>query len=137
MKFMIGLAISWLGIALCAAHAAPARPLYQPPDPPKSAEFFILHDTVWEGSFFQASGKTVRITFMTDGRVVYQGLSGKGVDKTSPGNWKLTGNKIAFDVNKYSEHVGTLVGDVIEGESTNKGGLRGPFRLQRVGPMSK
>jgi hypothetical protein len=46
----------------------------------------------------------------------------------------LTGTKVVIEINMYSEHRGTVIGDIMEGESTNKSGMRGQFRLQRKIP---
>jgi hypothetical protein len=34
----------------------------------------------------------------------------------------LTGDKLYFDINNFSEYQTTVVGDVIQGTGTNKGG---------------
>ena len=133
MKTMIGLSLTWLGLALCMAHGAPARPLYQPPEPPKSDPLIDVRNTVWEGAFFTA-GRHVSVAFAADGTLIYRGLDkGKVTGAASSGNWILIGNKIVFDINKYSDHNGTIQGNIIDGESTNKGGMSGRFRLERVG----
>ena len=130
MMRVIGLSLMWLPLAFCMAHGAPARPLHVPPEPPKTTPVFDVRGTAWEGSFFAPSGRSVWFAFNPDGTISYRGIPHGDM---ATGRWTLSGNKIVFDVNNYSHHTGTLQGDVIEGESTNVGGMRGPFRIQRVG----
>ena len=115
------------------AGAVPARPRYEPPEAPKPAAALTIHG-VWRGTLL-TKGTSVEIGFTADGKVQYSRPNKDGTGKLgSSGSWRLEGNKVIFDINQYSEHRGVLIGNVIEGESSNKTGLRGTFRLERVGP---
>ncbi|MBM3997537.1 MAG: hypothetical protein FJ303_25830 [Planctomycetes bacterium] len=127
----LAMSVVLAGLTVSGLMAAPARPLYVPPPPGVEHEFPNLADTVWKGHFFNPSG-SIHVTFHRDGTLTYTDGSGN-----SPGVWRRTGDQVYIEINKYSEHRGPILGDVIQGESTNKGNLRGNFRLQRVGTISK
>ena len=48
------------------------------------------------------------------------------------GSWRLTGNRLYFDVNKYSEYETVIEGDVISGKGWNRDGLKTQPFLRRV-----
>jgi hypothetical protein len=131
MKRMLALTVAWSALALSIAGAVPARPLYEPPAAAAPPVMLNLAGTTWQGKLL--SGNEVQIVFEPNGVLIYRtpkNIAAKG----SPGSWTLIGNQIVFDINKFSEHRGIVNGDVMEGDSSNKNGLRGTFRLQRFSP---
>jgi hypothetical protein len=118
----------WLLLAFTMADGAPAQPRYEPPEAPKSPPGPLeLSGTVWDGVFF---GGPARITLHPDGTLTYRHNA-----EVAPGLWRGTGaDTLYIEINRYSEHRGTLKGNVIQGHSTNRGGMTGEFRLQRVIP---
>lgn len=131
MTRAIGALCAWFTLAIALAEAVPARPLYEPTDPPKQQPLVLLIGTTWRGKLF-ADGE--QITFHADGTLTYG--FGKGAE--SPGSWKLTGNQLYFEVNKYSEYQTTVTGDTIQGSGWNKAGQKVQPYLRRIaGPFER
>jgi hypothetical protein len=127
MGRLLALVVVWLVVALGMLQAAPGRPLYLPPEPPKPMPLFDLRDTTWSGMAFNMQ---MVVTFRRDGSLVYHG------NKSVPGSWTLEGNRVYFEINKKaSEHRGTILGDAIDGRSTNAvQKLNTPLSLRRMPP---
>ncbi len=133
MNRMFLLLFAWLALTIGIAHAAPARPLYEPPDPPKAPQSMLdLRGTTWHGSFFGLSD--AEVTFKPDGTWVSRRPHERG-DEIGRGSWKATGANLEFD-NGYAFYRGTIAGHFIQGESSNINGLRAPFLMQR-GPLGR
>ena len=114
MKRALLLSFAVFALAISVAHAVPARPLYVPPDPPMLAPTIDLAETVWVGRLY-TDGE--QVTFHSNGTLTYAIGGGQ-----FPGTWRLTGDKLYFDINNFSQYQTTVVGDVIQGTGTNKGG---------------
>lgn len=125
------LAVGLLLLIVGAACAVPARPLYEPPDPPKAAPVFELRGSAWEGKLFNME---CRITFEPDGSATYQSNRGGKGGKEGTGKWTLIEDRVTFDVNNYSQHHATISQNVMDGSSKNQTGMTGSFRLTRVPP---
>ena len=110
--------------AVAAAHAVPARPLYEPPAAETAPVLLDLRGTRWDGHFF---GGACQVDFVPDGALVYR----QGT-QTTPGTWSQRGDKVFIEINRYSEHRGAITGSTIQGTSTNKAGQNGKFLLQRI-----
>ena len=118
MRRALALSIAWLTVAMGAAYAVPARPLYQPPEPPKDFTFHDLRGTLWKGPEPADS----YLQFNADGTLSYYAGGGKG-----NATWKQEGNKVYFEINNgYREFRGTInfEGNAIQGDSWNKAGKR-------------
>ena len=117
---------AWSALGFGVAGAVPARPLYEPPEPPKIAAP-DLRDTAWQG--IEAPDRN--IYFHSDGQLSYtRGQAGFGT-------WRLEGNVVYFEFNKcYREFRGVFQGDVIQGDSWNIAGKRWMTTLKRV-PTAK
>jgi hypothetical protein len=125
MKRAIGCLCVWLALAV-VAQAVPSRLLYVPPEPPKAAPLIVLSDTTWVGRLYSDNEQ---VTFHADGTLTY-GSTVKG--RGSPGVWRLTGNQLYFEINRYSEYQTIVNGDVIAGNGTNKNGQKCQPLLRRV-----
>lgn len=124
MRLVILSMIAWCAVA--AASAAPARPLYEPPAPPRLV-LIDLRNTQWHGT----EPADRNIFFHADGSLGY--LQGQ----KSFGTWKITGDTIYFEFNnRYREFRGVIKGNVIQGESWNVTGKRWQTLLDRT-PMPK
>ena len=126
MKRLFACFIAWFVLGLGIAQAVPARPLYEPPDPPKPPPTFSLDETTWLGRLY---ADNEQVTFHANGTLTY-GYGNGGM--TSPGVWRLTGNQLYFEINKWSEYQTTVDGDVIQGNGWNKNGLKCQPFLKRV-----
>jgi hypothetical protein len=127
MKRLFACCFAWLVLAFGSAQGVPARPRYEPPDPPKpSPPMTNLRGTTWHGHFFSTD---CQVTFEHNGALTY-----RRNQETDPGFWKLSDNNVVIEINMYSEHRGTVTGNIMEGQSTNKSGMRGQFRLQLGNP---
>jgi len=126
MKRLFACFIAWFVLGLGIAQAVPARPLYEPPDPPKPPPTFSLDETTWLGRLY---ADNEQVTFHANGTLTYG--YGKG-GMTSPGVWRLTGNQLYFEINKWSEYQTTVDGDVIQGNGWNKNGQKCQPLLKRV-----
>jgi hypothetical protein len=113
-------------LSASVAAAVPARPLYEPEPLPKLRTGPNLPGSTWEGMLFIPNSK---ITFNADGTLVY-GDPGSG----SPGTWRLEGNVLFFDINKYSEYKTVIDGDRIHGTGVNKAGQQCTPLLYRIDP---
>ena len=113
-------------VAFSIAIGAPARPLYEPPDPHKPVPAVLFVGTTWVGRLFTDNEQ---VTFHANGTLTYQ-FGQDGRDRGSPGTWKLTGNQLWFEVNKYSEYQTTITADTIQGIGWNREG-------QKVKPLLK
>ncbi|MSQ93410.1 MAG: hypothetical protein EXR98_02515 [Gemmataceae bacterium] len=103
-----------------AAAAHPARPLYEPPDPPKAAPPFTMAGTYWFGKCY---ADNFWMIFEEQGTINW-GYGQLDVKKAgSTGTWKLEGNHLYFEFNKKTlEFRGTTDGQVIEGSTFNNSG---------------
>jgi hypothetical protein len=132
MKRLLCLMFAFTGVAVGALHAAPARLPYRPekvPEPPPQPAQLDLRGTTWRGSCFDIP---CLITLEPDGKLTYR--VNKNDTNTSPGFWRVAGDQLVFEINQFSEHRGPIVGNSVQGESSNKSGMRGKFQLQRVPP---
>ena len=123
--------LSWTLIffaaTLGAAHAVPARPLYEPPEHPKPSVPIELRGTTWRGKDYSDNRVMV---FMPDGTVHY----GTGKIQHKNGTWKLVGDDLYFEMNnQYREFKGKVIGDTIVGESWNIAKMRWETKLHRDG----
>jgi hypothetical protein len=121
------LVILCAGTLTALAGAAPARLPYTPapaaePPPPQ----LDLRGTTWEGRCFSGA---CTITFQNDGTLTYRSGNSPG---TSPGVWQLMGNQLSFEINNFSNHHGPVIGDTVQGNSSNRSGTMGTFQLHRV-----
>ncbi len=123
MKRSLAVLAVWFGLAF-AAGAVPARLPYMPEAPPKPPEVQVLAGSVWRGQLYDPNS---RIVFNGDGTLTYGEPGG-----TTAGSWRLEGNKLFFEINKYSEYDTVLLGDVIQGEGWNKAGQRCKPLLKRI-----
>jgi hypothetical protein len=123
MKNLLACLGVWLVVAASWARPAPARLPYEP-EPPAKQYFIHLAGTTWIGMLYQENSK---VTFHADGTLTY-GEVGSG----SPGIWKLNGNNLYFEINKYSEYQTIVQGDIILGTGTNKAGQGCKPNLKRV-----
>jgi hypothetical protein len=104
--------------------AAPARPLYQPEDPPKLPARAVqvnLVGTAWVGKYISIN----RIfTFEPDGTLSYKAASGKGKGFANRGTWRVVGDVLEFEHytnpnQKLMHFRGTIKdGNTIVGEAT-------------------
>ncbi len=98
MQRMSLLLFAWLVLAFADACAAPARPLYEPPDPPKAPParaIFQLEGSAWLGKYNAIN----RIFILeADGTLSYKSatLKGKGNAIKNRGSWKLEGDQLFF-----------------------------------------
>lgn len=119
--------VVWFTLAVAFAHAVPARPLYEPPPPPPTPirDFRGAH---WFGKTYEQ--KDWLIVFHEDGRV---SNTDNGSAHPHSGTWKAEGNSIYIELHKkYYEFNGTVVGDVLHGDSKNVGGLKWKTTLTRI-----
>lgn len=121
MKHLLACLCAWFTLAI--AHAAPVRPLYDPPQPPPARQTSPdLRGTSWHG----VESADRNIYFHADGSLAYT-PSQKGF-----GSWRQEGNMVYFEFNgKYREFRGTIQGSVIQGDSWNIKGKRWVTVLQR------
>jgi hypothetical protein len=129
MKRSMLFSFAWLALTLSVAHAVPARPLYEPIGPQKLALPINLGESVWIGQLFTPNEK---VTFHADGTLSYS-EGGFG----NRGTWRLTGDKLFFQINNFSEYHTTVVGDVIQGTGTNKSGQSCKTLLKRQRQQEK
>ena len=123
--------LTFVGIAIGVAHGVPSRPLYLPPEPPSLPPMVTVHGTTWSGHLYVDNEN---VTFHADGTLTYtHGQIGNHVGGGSPGNWKLTGNHLWFQINNWSEFETTVTGDTIQGTGNNKGGQKTNALMRRVG----
>src|SRR5437870_808211 len=112
MTRILAVLVVWFPLLLGLLQAAPARPLYEPPEPPKLARL-ELRGTTWEG---QDHVPNYRITFESDGTVTY----GYNKKFNRGGSWTFDGANLYFEVNKkFREFKGTVDGRTIKGDSWN------------------
>lgn len=97
MRRMFAICSAWSLVALAVAHAAPARPLYEPEMPPQLVlpKAVVLAGTAWLGKY-----NTLNRTyfFEEDGTISYRSSASKlakGIKNR--GAWKLDGDKIYFE----------------------------------------
>ena len=127
MKSLLLCMFLWLTLALGIARGVPARPLYEPPDPPKTMD---LRGTVWDS---KEPLMDRMIFFGSDGTLRY----GTGDPQMSNASWKQEGNVICFEINKgYRQFRGTVQADVIHGDSWNVAGMHWQTTLYRL-PQKK
>ena len=122
MTRMLAIVVTFAS-ALGVARAVPARLPYMPPDPPKAPVTSVLAGTIWRGMLFMDNS---RIEFKSDGTLTYCEPGG-----TSPGSWRIEGEKVRFEINKYSEYDTVRQGEVIQGVGWNQAGERCQPLLRR------
>ena len=128
MKRLAFCSVIWMCMAIGMMHAAPARPLYQPPEPTKEFAFKDVRGTVWKGP--EAADRYIQ--FNADGTLSYVPGGAKG-----NATWKQQGHEVYFEINNsYREFRGTInvEGTMIQGDSWNKAGKRWRTVLQPMGP---
>lgn len=114
MKHLLALVV--LTFAIGVVYAVPARPLYEPPEPPKMAPPIVMGGTYWFGKCYEDN---FWIVFEKDSTLTY----GYGTSQFKNGTWKLDGVNMYFEMNmKYLEFKGTMTNGVIQGESRNVAG---------------
>lgn len=128
MKCPLACVLAWLVLAAGIAQAVPARLPYESEEPDLPREL-DLPGTIWQGKIFNGDAW---VTFQPDGTLIYS--TDRAQKDRSPGTWKLAGQLLYLEVNRFSEHRGVVKGNVIQGDSTNKAGARGQFRLHRATP---
>ncbi|HZZ80505.1 MAG TPA: hypothetical protein VFE62_18520 [Gemmataceae bacterium] len=112
------------------ADAAPARPLYQPQKRLEAPKVLPgLRDSTWEGACYNIP---CVIVLKANGTLEYRAGNSKTVECV--GTWRLTDHILTFEVNRYSEHRGIFAGDTIQGNSSNRDGVKGTFHLHRIAP---
>jgi hypothetical protein len=139
MRRMPFLMLTWSVLALGFGHAAPARPLYEPEEPPKLPAPVIggLNGTAWLGKY-----NTVDRVFILepDGTVSYRSTLKTSKVFKERGFWKFEGNILTFEhyVNpksKLMEFRGTVKdAKTIVGEATYLllNGKKAPQTLRRT-----
>jgi hypothetical protein len=127
MKRRLALTFSLLAFAIGVVSAAPARPLYlpsAPPVPPAPPRILLVVGTTWEGTLFTSN---CRVTFNADATLTYTEMG-----RSTPGSWRQEGNRVTFDINKYSEYDAILNGNHLAGTGRNKAGMTCNPSLWRV-----
>jgi hypothetical protein len=115
-------------VAASVLAAAPARRLYEPPEPPKQFETITLAGTYWFGTCYVPN---FWIIFEPNRTITY-GYNG---NKWNSGSWKLEGNNLYFEMNKrYLEFRGTVTGNSIQGEAWNVQGSRWKTSFTKTTP---
>jgi hypothetical protein len=110
-----------------ALQAVPARPRYEPPEPPILID---LRGTTWQGKDLTVANRVY--VFESDGTLHY----GKNNPSSLKGSWKLDGNEVYFEMNnRFREFKGIIQGDTMTGESWNKSGKRWQTTFHRVRDM--
>jgi hypothetical protein len=117
-----------LAALLGTAHAAPARLPYEPP--PHAPAVYDFRGTWWFGKTYEGNDWT--IVFHPDGSVTN---TDGGSTYPKSGTWRSTGNSLHMDLNqKYYEFRGIVIGDRLEGDSSNVKGLRWKTTFVRIAP---
>lgn len=92
------LLLVWFCLALAGLHAAPARPLYEPPPPPAAPKVVLvdLNNTAWVGKYNAAIRTFI---FEADGTLSYRSGAAKvkGAGIKNRGSWKVVGNQLFFE----------------------------------------
>ena len=123
MKRMPPLMLAWSVLMVGIAHAAPARPLYEPEEPAKLPVPVIggSNGTAWLGKYNTVDRVFV---FEPDGTVSYRTTLKTSKVFKGRGSWKLDGNILTFEhyinpKSKLMEFRGTVKdGNTIVGEAT-------------------
>jgi hypothetical protein len=89
-------ALVWFSLAVSIAVAVPARPLYEPEEPPKPAVRIIadLNGSAWTGKY-----NTINRIFIfeADGTLSYKSTAATGKIFKNRGSWKLEGDVLSFE----------------------------------------
>ena len=117
-----------LALGLCSTQGAPARLPHERMPAPETPTL-DLTGTTWQGACYNIP---CWITFEAGGKLTYR--TSPNDANISPGVWRLTGTELYFEINQYSQHRGPVLGNSVEGDSSNNAGMRDRFRLQRVAP---
>lgn len=125
MKRLPFVLFAFVLLSLSTAYGVPARPLYEPPPPPKMPALIQLPGTTWIGRLYTDNEQ---VTFHADGTLTY-GATVKGAG--SPGSWRLVGNQLYFQINNWSEYETIVEGDMIRGNGWNKSGQKCQPMLKR------
>ena len=90
------LAAVWSMLTLGIAHALPARPLYEPPDAPKTPTRTVgdFQGVPWLGNYNTLKRLYV---FEADGTLSYKSAASKGALFKNRGSWKCDGTNITFE----------------------------------------
>ncbi|MBM3997431.1 MAG: hypothetical protein FJ303_25290 [Planctomycetes bacterium] len=114
-------------IGFLACNFTAAAPVRKPLGPPPTEEI-EFRESRWIGKTYE--GNTWIIVFHADGKVT--NTDGSTTYKNS-GNWRALGTAIHMDLNnKYYEFRGIVVGDQLDGDSSNVTGLRWKTSFRRM-----
>src|SRR5437868_3809011 len=96
MKYILLFANVWLALAVSIAVAVPARPLYEPEEPPKPASRIVadLNGSAWTGKY---NTITRIFVFEADGTLSYKSAAVAGKIFKNRGSWKLEGDILSFE----------------------------------------
>ena len=130
MKRIVAPGFIWFTTVLSTLSAAPARPLYEPPDPPKPLPAFTMAGSYWYGKCYADNFWMI----FEEGGTINWGYGSLDAKKAgSHGSWKLDANQLYFEMNgKVLEFRGTMDGQVIQGGASNKDGYSYPTLLRRM-----
>lgn len=128
--------LGWFILGVGLAHGVPARPLYEPEEPPKPPApkqmAIDLRGTAWLGKYITTNRTFI---FEADGTLSYKSTT-KTIFKNR-GSWRLDGSTLYFEhnvgVNKVMDFKGTILSNgTIVGESITKTGAKTQQTLQRT-----
>jgi len=125
MRSRFGCTLLGFTLAVGVAHAVPARPLYEPPEPLAPVS---LAGTYWFGKCY---ADNFWLIFEEQGTINwgYGQLDAKKAGST--GTWKLDGKDLYFEFNRKTlEFRGTTDGQTIDGMAFNNSGSRYPTILR-------
>jgi hypothetical protein len=121
--------LACLVFALGVAQGVPARPRYEPIEPPSRAPL-ALAGTHWFGKCYVDN---FWIIFEPNGTIT----NGYNMNKWNNGTWKLEGNNLYFEMNnKYLQFRGTVTGNIIHGKAWNVNGSRWQTRFSKQEPKN-
>ncbi len=132
MKRSVSACFAFLALALVGLAVSDAAPTREPrgPLPATAPEPLNFSGTHWFGKTYEGTDWT--IIFEPTGKVT--NIDNGTVYKV--GSWKATGShSVYMELNNvYYEFRGTVVGDMLSGDSSNKVGLRWKSSFQRIAP---
>lgn len=110
------------------ADAVPARPLYEPPAP-EAPPAFQFAGTRWFGKTYEGNDWTL----ILDPNGSVTNIDGPNTYAKS-GFWKANGNNFYMELNqKYYQYHAKLLGDTLQGDSSNVAGLKWKTNFHRIG----